>query len=67
MDSLACPPSRKLRRGKRKIFLDRIYRIARIDTKRMNDRSETPRAFMGGEALMIHIKGLEKLPGSGTG
>jgi hypothetical protein len=32
----------------------------------MDDRSEAPRAFVRGEALMTHIKALEKLHGLGT-
>jgi hypothetical protein len=32
----------------------------------MNDRSETPRAFVRGETLMNYIKALEKLHGLGT-
>jgi hypothetical protein len=47
-------------------LLDRIYRIAWIDAKKMNDRSETPRAEVRGEALITRIKALEKLHGLGT-
>jgi hypothetical protein len=47
-------------------FFDRINRIARIEKERINDRSETPRALTHGEALMTHIKALEKPHGLGT-
>jgi len=46
--------------------LDRINRIARIEYERMNDRSEAPHALAHEEALMTHIKALEKLHGLGT-
>ncbi|MGD8982507.1 MAG: hypothetical protein PVH99_17905 [Desulfobacteraceae bacterium] len=52
--------------GQAKDFFDRINRIARIEYERMNDRSEAPSALAHGEALMTHIKALEKLCGLGT-
>ena len=50
----------------KEVFLDRIYRIARIEYERMNDRSEAPHALVRGEALKTQIKALEKLHGLGT-
>ena len=55
-----------MRGGRRRIFLDGINRIDRLEQDKTSDRPDVPCAPGRGEALMTQIKALEKLHGLGT-